>query len=605
MRLRFYQYAGGGGLLWAARVGLAAYRGELAATFVAVELLLELGMLVKVPLLLGVLAEKNRRGRYALPWRLAVVLYPFCVVAAVLAAPWSPLPGLAWSAAGRGLLTLPYLAFTLLLALFGAARFLERGRGLPGPLRPAETAVDAGLVYIAVGGGWLLLDRIGLRPMDFPAIIVLLTAVHFHFAGFALPILAGLLGRRRAEHAREEGRVGPDPGDRLYAPVAGIVIAGPILVALGITFSPLVEVITALVLACGVVGFAFLQAMGVRAAGPVPVRALFLISSAALATAMCFAVLFAWGEYSGRVIVAIPEMVLPHGLANAVAVLAAVLAYVLRPPVCSLPPAGIPFSRLRSGGRIGPDFLARRGLLVERSPRPRGLADDLGVYRYARLAPERLAPVLRDFYERTEDFELLVRPRWRPGFRTAAWFYKCFSAYMGQMNFPRGSDERKMDSRIQAVDDARDGRVNVRAWTRCYEATGRPLYVATYAHHRQGGETFMNIAFPLPGGNLTSILRLEELPDAGLLLTTLPRSGRTDAVGDEGVYYATPLLPIRLPMNESILVRSAAAPGQAPLATELGRALGAERPADLLARHDMWLFGIPFLSLDYYIYSLR
>jgi len=33
----------------------------------------------------------------------------------------------------------------------------------------------------------------GLRPLEFQEIIVLLTAVHFHYAGFLLPIVTGLL----------------------------------------------------------------------------------------------------------------------------------------------------------------------------------------------------------------------------------------------------------------------------------------------------------------------------------------------------------------------------------------------------------------------------
>ena len=54
---------------------------------------------------------------------------------------------------------------------------------------------DAGLVYLAVGGGWTVLAWGGLRPLGFAAPIVLLTAVHFHYAGFALPLLTGLAGR--------------------------------------------------------------------------------------------------------------------------------------------------------------------------------------------------------------------------------------------------------------------------------------------------------------------------------------------------------------------------------------------------------------------------
>ena len=57
-----------------------------------------------------------------------------------------------------------------------------------------------------------------------------------------------------------------------------------------------------------------------------------------------------------------------------------------------------------------------------------------------------------------------------------------------------------------ALDDARDGRTNVRAWVRWYADTGEAIYAAAYATHALGSQVYMNIAFPLPLGNLTSIL---------------------------------------------------------------------------------------------------
>jgi len=47
----------------------------------------------------------------------------------------------------------------------------------------------AAFVFLVVGASWALLDRLGLSVMGFDPIIVLLTAVHFHFAGFLLTIL--------------------------------------------------------------------------------------------------------------------------------------------------------------------------------------------------------------------------------------------------------------------------------------------------------------------------------------------------------------------------------------------------------------------------------
>ena len=59
----------------------------------------------------------------------------------------------------------------------------------------------AGEGYVAVGGAWLVMSRLGLQPTGFVEPIVLLTAVHFHFAGFLSCIFAGLTYDRLRETA--------------------------------------------------------------------------------------------------------------------------------------------------------------------------------------------------------------------------------------------------------------------------------------------------------------------------------------------------------------------------------------------------------------------
>jgi len=108
----------------------------------------------------------------------------------------------------------------------------------------------------------------------------------------------------------------------------------------------------------------------------------------------------------------------------------------------------------------------------------------------------------------------------------------------------------------------------------------------------------MNIAFPLPRGNLASILRLEALPGGngawnGVLLSTL-------GSGDEGVYFANRVLPVRLPLNETIRVWT---PGMAGIPVAMERP--PNTPVTVVARHDLWLFGMQYLTLDYYIFPTQ
>src|SRR5678815_695726 len=76
-----------------------------------------------------------------------------------------------------------WLLLNILIALLGLIRLTSRGFQ-----RIEELSIDAGLLYLPVAGGWLVIYRLGIQPFAFGEMIVLLTAVHFHFAGFATPV---------------------------------------------------------------------------------------------------------------------------------------------------------------------------------------------------------------------------------------------------------------------------------------------------------------------------------------------------------------------------------------------------------------------------------
>ncbi|MBZ0231694.1 MAG: hypothetical protein K8M05_05040, partial [Deltaproteobacteria bacterium] len=147
-------------------------------------------------------------------------------------------------------------------------------------------------------------------------------------------------------------------------------------------------------------------------------------------------------------------------------------------------------------------------------------------------------------------------------------------------------------SRIVAIEPTEDGRPSPRAWIRTF-ADGRAMYVAAYATHVTAATAYMNIAFPLPGGHLASILRLDNVAgtDGGVVLST--RTG-----GDAGIWLCARAFgrtwPLRLPLAETIAVWTRDDPA-AP--AEL-RAL-APPGATSIARHDLWLCGVHYLTLDY------
>jgi hypothetical protein len=272
-----------GAAAWAVGVGLTE-PGWGAA-------LLLLAPLVAIPLGLALLSPQG-----GTLWRVAVLvqLPAALLLLAGLTLPPGPV---------AACFTLPWLAVTGLLALVGARRLLRHG------LRSAEElCVSAGLLYLVVGGGWTVLTALGARPLDFPAEIVRATAVHFHYAGFVLPVLAA-----RAAGAQPI---------RLARVVAVGLIVGVPLVAMGITLSAfgvrLPECLAACALAVVASGFALVQLRVALSLGHPGGRLLLAGSSLALLAGMTLAALYAVGNYGGFGWLDIPLMLRTHGVLNAV-----------------------------------------------------------------------------------------------------------------------------------------------------------------------------------------------------------------------------------------------------------------------------------------------
>ena len=258
----------------------------------------------------------------------------------------------------------------------------------------------------------------------------------------------------------------------------------------------------------------------------------------------------------------------------------------------------VPFSQLYGGLRIGHDFLHKVGAIDTEAAVPTGLTDNFDDFKWSGFDPDIIKPAIKLFYEQTINYRVLVKPRWQPGFRFGGRVFRWLSRRIQQMGLPvDDANDWEMVSKIEKVNDCRDGRSNVRSWVRTYRSTGETVYVALYATHCREGIPYMNISFPLPAGNLTSILRVDPHPTdtGGLVLSTLPRK---DGYSDEGIYFANRLRPFRLPFNETITVWQNDIEQEnlfsGPVTIDI------EHTA-IYARHDIWVFGIHFLAMDYRI----
>lgn len=254
--------------------------------------------------------------------------------------------------------------------------------------------------------------------------------------------------------------------------------------------------------------------------------------------------------------------------------------------------ARVPLSPLCGGWFVGPDYPERAGIAVPGSD-PAGEMDDFDAYARAGFDPGAVHPEVRRFYERTGEYELRYRTRWHRGFRLGARVAARVTSRVEQLNLPGPGAMRwrRLRSRFVDVDPDADPRREARAWVRTDPETGAAVFVAVYATHERDGETFNNIAVPLPGGNLSTVLRMTGRPDGGVELTA-------SGPGDPGLYLVTPVGGFALPMRQRFRVWPAesATPGGTA-----GDGDGRDGGPGLAATHEMWLLGRQFLTVEYVI----
>lgn len=262
-----------------------------------VNLIVTLGMLYVVPAGLR-LIDPVRFGRTARLWPLFAAPGAVCL--------WLP------RGAPAALLAALYAAATLALAARApalAARTLRPAaphRTRRGP-DPAEVAVLTALAAPSVAGVALVAERAGHRLFGFDLDILALTVPHFHFAGFAAALVAGLVCRASACGA-------------LARWAAYSVPTGTLLVLLGYFVDDWAELVGAVTLTGGMWAVALLTWRDVRTgAGPRDrvTGTLLAVSAAVLVATMLLALWWALGEATGITHPTLTWMAATHGLGNA------------------------------------------------------------------------------------------------------------------------------------------------------------------------------------------------------------------------------------------------------------------------------------------------
>ncbi|MFP5342426.1 MAG: YndJ family transporter [Candidatus Limnocylindria bacterium] len=226
------------------------------------------------------------------------------------------------------LLTVPWLATAVLaglVALLDGRAAIDRGRFLrPGP----HHAIWAALLFLGVAAGHATADRLSLQPFGFAPLIVLLTAVHFTFAGFGLVLVGALVAETR-------------PARWLELALGSLVVGMPVTALGFFGVRPAVLAGAWLVAAGGLgIGLELVRSTGVAGVA----RALRVMAGLALLVAMPLAALYAAGDVLGLAWLDIPVMARTHGALN-------VLGFAV--------PAVVALTLERRGASVRPDGPAR------------------------------------------------------------------------------------------------------------------------------------------------------------------------------------------------------------------------------------------------------
>ncbi|MFJ8648721.1 YndJ family protein [Streptomyces sp. NPDC093546] len=266
---------------------------------VLVGLIVALGMLVIVPVGLRLIDPEDGGGTAAVR-----TVWPLFALPGA-ASLWLP-RGIAATA-----LACCYAVGTVLLALHAPGRLVRT----PASALPARIAVATALVSPSIAAVALVAERLGHPLFGFDLEILALTVPHFHFAGFAAALVAGLVCRATD---RPAGR---------FAALS--VPLGTVLVLLGYFLNDWAELAGALVLTAGMWAVALLTWRDVRGDGPDRLtRAMLRVSSAVLVATMLLALCWAVGEATGLPHPSLTWMAATHGLGNALGfALCSVLAW--------------------------------------------------------------------------------------------------------------------------------------------------------------------------------------------------------------------------------------------------------------------------------------
>ncbi|WP_035346976.1 hypothetical protein [Edaphobacter aggregans] len=149
----------------------------------------------------------------------------------------------------------------------------------------------------------------------------------------------------------------------------------------------------------------------------------------------------------------------------------------------------------------------------------------------------KVAPLLREFYERTSEFDLDAWSEWSSLFRPfGRALGLLFSRRLQQLNVPLSSldSSKGMTSNVLPIRDPGFGTVVQTAWVRELRVTKNVLYAGSYSVCMIPEHPYpcIKVVFPLPNGNAIVLMKVEVHEDGSLSIQSIG-----DRFGEPGFYF--------------------------------------------------------------------
>lgn len=225
-------------------------------------------------------------------------------------------------------------------------------------------------------------------------------------------------------------------------------------------------------------------------------------------------------------------------------------------------------------------------LLIVANQQDSGLLDRFDSLELSEEENRLLHPRVRDFYERTSNYDFEVWSEWCGFFKPFGWLLSViFSKRLQQLNLPLNAlhTAKGIRSNIIKLVEKNSNTPKWTIWYRILKETNHVIYSGVYTTCSIPGQSgkFLKVVFPLPNGNATVIMRREVLPDGALKLSS---DGKK--FGDNGFYFT---LTNGKGKHWARFVR----------AMHEWITVYVDEEHVLRTNHDLYFYGLPFLKLHY------